>query len=187
MLAHANAQTIRYSLKNNTITYFNESDVDWSSAIDYQCPDCLIGKSTKHRHIKGSRLKYQNSYEPFQYLHTDIFGPVHNLPKSAPSYFISFTDETTKFRWVYPLHDRREDSILDVFTTILAFIKTSFRPVSWLYKWTVVLSILTELSINSLKKWYNSMLYNHSGFPSTWSRWTAKPYLIRWLPYSTAM
>lgn len=53
MLAHANAQTIRYSLKNNTITYFNESDVDWSSAIDYQCPDCLIGKSTKHRHIKG--------------------------------------------------------------------------------------------------------------------------------------
>ncbi|KZV09471.1 hypothetical protein WN66_07058 [Saccharomyces cerevisiae] len=47
MLAHANAQTIRYSLKNNTITYFNESDVDWSSAIDYQCPDCLIGK--KHQ------------------------------------------------------------------------------------------------------------------------------------------
>ncbi|MCB5071155.1 transposase family protein, partial [Streptococcus mutans] len=127
MLAHANAQTIRYSLKNNTITYFNESDVDWSSAIDYQCPDCLIGKSTKHRHIKGSRLKYQNSYEPFQYLHTDIFGPVHNLPKSAPSYFISFTDETTKFRWVYPLHDRREDSILDVFTTILAFIKNQFQ------------------------------------------------------------
>ncbi|GAX72356.1 gag-pol fusion protein [Saccharomyces cerevisiae] len=127
MLAHANAQTIRYSLKNNTITYFNESDVDWSSAIDYQCPDCLIGKSTKHRHIKGSRLKYQNSYEPFQYLHTDIFGPVHNLPKSAPSYFISFTDETTKFRWVYPVHDRREDSILDVFTTILAFIKNQFQ------------------------------------------------------------
>ncbi|CAI4038841.1 hypothetical protein SMKI_06G1900 [Saccharomyces mikatae IFO 1815] len=127
MLAHANAQTIRYSLKKNTITYFNESDVDWSSATNYQCPDCLIGKSTKHRHIKGSRLKYQNSYEPFQYLHTDIFGPVHNLPKSAPSYFISFTDEKTKFRWVYPLHDRREDSILDVFTTILAFIKNQFQ------------------------------------------------------------
>ena len=127
MLAHANAQTIRYSLKNNTITYFNESDVDWSNATDYQCPDCLIGKSTKHRHIKGSRLKYQNSYEPFQYLHTDIFGPIHNLPKSVPSYFISFTDETTKFRWVYPLHDRREDSILDVFTTILAFIKNQFQ------------------------------------------------------------
>ncbi|EDN59213.1 hypothetical protein SCY_3863 [Saccharomyces cerevisiae YJM789] len=127
MLAHANAQTIQYSLKNNTITYCNESYDYWSSAIDYQCPDCVIGKSTKHRHIKGSRLKYQNSYEPCQYLHTDIFGPFHNLPNSAPSYFISFTDETTKFRRVYPLHDRHEDSILNIFTTILAIIKNKFH------------------------------------------------------------
>lgn len=127
MLGHANAQTIRNSLKNNSITYLKESDVDWSKATTYQCPDCLIGKSTKHRHVKGSRVKYQNSYEPFQYLHTDIFGPVHNLPKSAPSYFITFTDEKTRFQWVYPLHDRREQSILEVFTTILAFIERQFK------------------------------------------------------------
>ena len=127
MLGHANARTIRHSLKNNSITYIKESDVDWSNATTYQCPDCLIGKSTKHKHLKGSRLKYQESYEPFQYLHTDIFGPIHHLPKSAPPYFISFTDEMTRFQWVYPLHDRREESILHVFTTILAFINNQFN------------------------------------------------------------
>ena len=127
MLGHANFRSIQKSLKKNAVTYLKESDIEWSNASTYQCPDCLIGKSTKHRHVKGSRLKYQESYEPFQYLHTDIFGPVHHLPKSAPSYFISFTDEKTRFQWVYPLHDRREESILNVFTSILAFIKNQFN------------------------------------------------------------
>ncbi|KAF4001400.1 TYA transposon family protein [Saccharomyces cerevisiae] len=86
MLGHANFRSIQKSLKKNAVTYLKESDIEWSNASTYQCPDCLIGKSTKHRHVKGSRLKYQESYEPFQYLHTDIFGPVHHLPKSAPSY-----------------------------------------------------------------------------------------------------
>ncbi|CAI1879606.1 hypothetical protein SEUBUCD646_0C01310 [Saccharomyces eubayanus] len=79
-------------------TYIKKSDVYWYKATTYQCPDCLIGKSAKHKHLKGSRLKYQEAYEPFQYLRTDIFGPIHHLLKSAPSYFFSSTDQMTRLQ-----------------------------------------------------------------------------------------
>ena len=124
---HANARFIKHSLGNSSIKFLKKSDVDWSNATSYECPDCLMGKGATNICLIGPRPYYHKSYDAFHYLHTAICGPVHNLPKSAPAHFISFTDKKTRFQWVYPLYNCRKESILSVFTTILALIDSQFN------------------------------------------------------------
>ena len=87
----------------------------------------MKGKATKHKHIVGSRLKYQSNYGPFEYIHSDLFGPVTGVSAVFPTYFISFTDEATRFRWVYPLKNKNSDTIYDIFDHLVRQIHTQFK------------------------------------------------------------
>lgn len=88
--------------------------------------DCLKGKSRKHNHTVGSRLKYQKIYQPFEYIHSDAFGPVQ-VSKPYPNSFVAFTDEATRFRWVYPLTDKSADTMPHIVTSLIHLIKRQFR------------------------------------------------------------
>lgn len=127
MFNHANARFIKHFLGNRSVKFLKESDVDWSNAISYECPDCLMGKGATNRCLIGPRQNCHKTYEAFQYLHTAICRPVHNRTNSPLSHFISFTDEQTRFQWVYPLYNCRKESILSIFTTILALIDSQFN------------------------------------------------------------
>ncbi|CCD23648.1 uncharacterized protein NDAI_0B06160 [Naumovozyma dairenensis CBS 421] len=127
LFGHINVKDIRKSIESKLITNIRINDVDWSGIDKFQCKDCLAGKITKHKHIVGSRLKYQKSYEPFEYIHTDLFGPVSGVDITSPKYFISFTDENTRFRWVFPLKKKDADHILPIFQQLVNYIKNQFK------------------------------------------------------------
>jgi len=127
LFGHINIKTIKETIRNKLIKNIQLSDVDWSNIDKFQCTDCMKGKATKHKHIVGSRLKYQNNYGPFEYLHSDLFGPVTGVSAVSPTYFISFTDEATRFRWVYPLKTKSADSIYNVFDHLVRQIHTQFQ------------------------------------------------------------
>lgn len=127
LFGHINIKTIKESISKKLIKNISLNDVDWSNIDKFQCTDCMKGKATKHRHIVGSRLKYQNNYGPFQYIHSDLFGPVTGVSATSPSYFISFTDECTRFRWVYPLRTKSADSIKNIFDHLVRQIDTQFN------------------------------------------------------------
>ena len=80
----------------------------------------------KHRHVIAHGIKYQEDYAPFEYIHSDIFGPLPHLPSTAPKYFISFIDENTRFRWLYPLKSKDADTITSIFHKFIKMIKTRF-------------------------------------------------------------
>lgn len=80
----------------------------------------------KHRHVIAHGIKYQEDYAPFEYIHSDIFGPLPHLPSTAPKYFISFIDENTRFRWVYPLKSKDADTITSIFYEFIKMVKTQF-------------------------------------------------------------
>ncbi|CCD25831.2 integrase catalytic domain-containing protein NDAI_0G00550 [Naumovozyma dairenensis CBS 421] len=124
---HINVKDTRKSIESKLITNIRINDVDWTGIDKFQCKDCLAGKLTKHKHIVGSRLKYQKYYEPFEYIHTDLFGPVSGVDITSPKYFISFTDENTRFRWVFPLKKKDADHILPIFQQLVNYIKTQFK------------------------------------------------------------
>ena len=127
LFGHINIKTIKDSISKKLIKNISLTDVDWSNIDKFQCTDCMKGKSTKHRHIVGSRLKYQNNYGPFQYIHSDLFGPVTGVSATSPTYFISFTDECTRFRWVYPMRTKSADSIYNIFDHLVRQIGTQFN------------------------------------------------------------
>ena len=127
LFGHINIRSIKETISKKLIQNINLQDVDWTNYDKFQCPDCMKGKASKHKHFVGSRLKYQNDYGAFEYIHTDLFGPVSGVSAIAPLYFISFTDEATRFRWVYPLRTKSADAIYHTFDHLVRQIKTQFQ------------------------------------------------------------
>ena len=85
----------------------------------------MQGKSRKRPHIVGSRLQYQHVFLPFHYIHSDLFGPVNLGTK--PEWFISFTDESSKFKWTYLLKKKDEMTILHILKYFIATIHRQFH------------------------------------------------------------
>lgn len=125
ILGHVNVQSIYTSIKNKTFNNLSIDEIDWSNLNNFQCQDCLKGKSRKRPHIVGSRLQYQQVFKPFQYIHSDLFGPVTVATK--PEWFISFTDEASKFKWTYLLKRKDDATILHVLKSFIATIERQFK------------------------------------------------------------
>ena len=125
LFGHVNVQSLHDSIKNKTIQNISIDDIDWRNLHKFQCVDCMQGKSRKRPHTVGSRLKYQTVYHPFQYIHSDLFGPVHL--GSKPEWFISFTDEASKFKWTYLLKNKEASTILHILKSFIATIERQFN------------------------------------------------------------
>ncbi|CCK67876.1 uncharacterized protein KNAG_0A01870 [Huiozyma naganishii CBS 8797] len=127
LLGHINVQSLYKSIKNKTFQHIELSDIDWSNLAQFQCVDCLQGKSRQHSHVVGSRVKHQEKYTKFEYLHSDLLGPITSTSTQTKSWFISFTDEATRYRWVYRLTDKRDTTILHNLKSLISLIRNQFK------------------------------------------------------------
>ena len=112
ILVHVNVQSIYSSIKNKAFQNITLDEIDWSNLSNFPCHDYLKGKGCKRPHIVGSCMQYQQKFKPFQYIHSDLFGPV--TVASTPEWFISFTDEASKFKWTYLLKKKDDATILHI-------------------------------------------------------------------------
>ena len=124
IFGHVNVQALKKSFQNKTFKHLTHDDIDWTGYYTFQCIDCAQGKSRVHNHIEGARLRYQEKYGPFEFLHSDIFGPVSN--SSIAKFFITFIDEYSSYRWVFPLTDKSANTVLDVTTQVVNTINRQF-------------------------------------------------------------
>lgn len=122
--SHISIHYIKKSLLDKTIKGLTHDSIDSTDVNKFQCPVCMKGKTRKHPHIIGHCTKYQKDYAPFEYIHSDIFGPFPNLPPSTPKYFISFIDENTHFRWVYPLWSKDSATVTTFLYNFIQMLKT---------------------------------------------------------------
>lgn len=127
LFGHINVKSIKKSIDAGMIKNIESKNVDWLNINSFQCKYCLLGKTTRHRHTVRSRLKYQKEYQPFEYIHSDLFEPVSGISAVQPSYFISFSDECTRFRWVFPLRHKNANSVHKVFKTLINMKHTQFN------------------------------------------------------------
>ena len=73
------------------------------SELDQQCVDCIKGKFAKT--IKKGATRSSGLLE---IIHTDICGPFPVKSVDGFDSFITFTDDFSRYGYIYPIHDRSE-------------------------------------------------------------------------------
>ncbi|GKB73052.1 retrotransposon protein, putative, ty1-copia subclass [Tanacetum coccineum] len=78
-----------------------------------QCVSCLSGKMTR----KSFPHRPERATDLLGIIHTDVCGPLRHVSRQGASYFITFTDDYSRYGYVYLLKHKHE--IYDEFTTLL--------------------------------------------------------------------
>ena len=96
-LGHINETRISKLYKNGYLSTF-----------DYEsygaCESCLLGKMTKSP-FKG---KGERATEVLGLVHTDVCGPMSTQARGGYVYFITFTDDRSRFGYVYLMRHKSE-------------------------------------------------------------------------------
>ncbi|CAL9126122.1 unnamed protein product, partial [Musa textilis] len=95
-LGHISKERIERLVKNNILEDLDFTDFD-------VCIDCIKGKQTKHTKKYATRSK-----ELLEIIHTDICGPLHIPCFSGERYFITFTDDLSRYGYVYLIHEKSQ-------------------------------------------------------------------------------
>ncbi|GJX11008.1 putative RNA-directed DNA polymerase [Tanacetum coccineum] len=77
-----------------------------------QCVSCLSGKMTR----KSFSHRPERATNPLGIIHTDVCGPLRHVSRKYASYFITFTDDYSRYDYIYLLKHKHE-----VFETFKVF------------------------------------------------------------------
>ncbi|QEU58447.1 hypothetical protein KDRO_A04650 [Kluyveromyces lactis] len=127
LMAHANLRQIKKSISNGDLPFVKLDDIDWSGMESYSCPHCHIGKGKRHNHYTNGRDLHLKRFSRFEYLHTDIMGPFRGDANFAPNYLITYTDEVTRYRWIYPLSNATERAVWKTMKKLITYIRTQYN------------------------------------------------------------
>src|SRR5579862_6779626 len=101
-LGHINLKRIRRLVEDGPLSSFDFEPFP-------QCESCLKGKMTK-RSFSGKVLR---SNELLELVHTDVCGPMNKPARGGYEYFITFTDDYSRYGYVYLM--RRKSEAFDKF------------------------------------------------------------------------
>ncbi|KAL5703600.1 hypothetical protein ACHQM5_022129 [Ranunculus cassubicifolius] len=115
---------------SNRVMHFLSSNNLLSSNFKFQhkfCKSCALGKST-HLPFEINR---EHASSPFYLVHSDVWmSPVTSV--SGFRYYVLFTDDYSRFTWVYPM--RRKSEMPSHFENFLNLIKNQFNTTIKLFQ-----------------------------------------------------
>nr|GEV09306.1 hypothetical protein [Tanacetum cinerariifolium] len=115
--------------KKNYLVYLAEllkkqKQVGSTSSLDDesfdQCVSFLSSKMTR----KSFPHRLERATDLLGIIHTDVCGPLRHVLRQDASYFITFTDDYSRYDYVYLLKHRHEDYALESATCILNMVST---------------------------------------------------------------
>lgn len=77
-----------------------------------KCESCISGKMTK----KPFKNRIERASDLLGLIHTDVCGPLRHVSRRGASYFVTFTDDYSRYGYVYLLKHKHE-----VFETFKVF------------------------------------------------------------------
>ncbi|KAL4033283.1 hypothetical protein IC575_006370 [Cucumis melo] len=96
-LRHINLNRIERLVKNGLLSELEENSLPL-------CESCLEGKMTKRPFTgKGHKAK-----EPLELVHSDLCGPMNVKARGGFEYFITFTDDYSRYGYVYLMQHKSE-------------------------------------------------------------------------------
>lgn len=84
------------------------------------CKSCLSGKMSKIPFVESNK----RSSVPFSKVHSDVWGPCPYSSLHGYKYFVTFTDDCTRFLWVFPLINKSE--VYSKLYHFYEFVRTQF-------------------------------------------------------------
>jgi hypothetical protein len=112
-LCHISRGRIERLVKNDILPPLEFSDLE-------QCRECIKGKYTKQ--IKKDAKR---STGILQIIHTDICGPFPMKSVDGFDSFITFTDDYSRYGYIYPIKERNE--ALDKFKIFKAEVENQYN------------------------------------------------------------
>ena len=96
-MGHINQKRIQKLQKDGILTSFDYESFD-------VCESCLLGKMTKSPFTgKGERAN-----DLLALIHTDVCGPMSSKARGGFSYFITFTDDLSRYGYIYLMKHKSE-------------------------------------------------------------------------------
>ena len=95
-LGHISKERMQRLINNEILSNLDFTDLE-------VCIDCIKGKQTKHTKKGATR-----STQLLEIIHTDICGPFDAPSIGGEKYFITFTDDFSRYGYIYLLHDKSQ-------------------------------------------------------------------------------
>ncbi|KAJ9547938.1 hypothetical protein OSB04_020481 [Centaurea solstitialis] len=96
-LGHINKKRVELLLKGGFLGTFNYKPFD-------NCESCLSGKMTKQPFNKEN----ERATDLLEIIHTDVCGPFSHVAREGYRYFITFTDDFSRYGYVYLMRHKFE-------------------------------------------------------------------------------
>ncbi|GJZ47672.1 zinc finger, CCHC-type containing protein [Tanacetum coccineum] len=96
-LAHINKKRIKQLQQDGLLKSTDDESFD-------KCESCLSGKMTK----KLFPYRNERAKDLLGIIHTDMCGPLRHVSRQGASYFITFTDDYSRYGYVYLLKHKHE-------------------------------------------------------------------------------
>jgi hypothetical protein len=111
-LAHHSYADVKKMINQNLVTGL---DLQFKQHPDPICEPCLAGKM----HSNPFPTSLSHSSAPLDLIHSDLHGPVKKETHSGYKYWITFINDHSRFRMVYPL--KSKSGAFDAFRTFKAY------------------------------------------------------------------
>lgn len=99
-LGHLNYNTIKEMSKENLV-----EDLIFKQEEIKECKRCREGKQTRKKFKRKTNI---NTREIGEIIHTDICGPITPTSTGGNKYFITFTDDFSRYSWVYFMKNKSQ-------------------------------------------------------------------------------
>ncbi|GKB34440.1 retrotransposon protein, putative, ty1-copia subclass [Tanacetum coccineum] len=96
-LTHINKKRIKQLQQDGLLKSMDDESYD-------KCESCLSGKMTK----KPFSHSNERAKDLLGIIHTDVCGPLRHVSRQGASYFINFTDDYSRYGYVYLLKHKHE-------------------------------------------------------------------------------
>lgn len=93
-LGHPNANVLHELLKSN---FLGNKHTPSLNSVHFDCIPCKLGKSK----ILPFPTHQSNVTQPFDIIHSDVWGVAPVISHSHYKYFVTFIDDYSRFTWVY--------------------------------------------------------------------------------------
>ena len=112
-LGHPNLRVLNFVLR--------QLEVSYSAKNLSFCEACVYGKS----HSQPFPLSIAHVSAPLELIHTDLWGPSHELSKEGFRYYIHFIDDFSCYTRIYPL--KTMDQAFGVFLQFKTMVELQLR------------------------------------------------------------
>ncbi|PKU72953.1 Retrovirus-related Pol polyprotein from transposon TNT 1-94 [Dendrobium catenatum] len=112
-LGHPNSRRLSSIAKTLSISF--------PSSSNFLCKSCNVAKSHKLKFNKRTSATTSS----FEIIHSDVWGPAPEQSLNGFRYYVIFTDDFTRFSWIYFMHTKQET--FSNFKTLCSYIHTQFN------------------------------------------------------------